>query len=84
MKKTSEMLSSLPFMNNSVAVGLNFLIASVYDIINQMLLTLFFPLLHYSLLNVHRHHQLFVNNQYMPLNLFNSLIPAFCLPLISN
>ena len=57
------MLSFLPLKNNSVTIGLNLLLASISAITYETLLTLFFYLFDYSLLNFHRRHQLFVNNQ---------------------
>ena len=61
------MLSFLPVKNNSVTIGLKFLLAFMSAIISSNVITLFFSLLDYSLLNVQRHHQLSVNNQGMPL-----------------
>ena len=60
--ETSEMLRFMPLKNNSVTMGLNFLLASISAIITSNTINTF-PLLDYSLLTFHRHHQLFVKNQ---------------------
>ena len=60
--KTSKMLRFLPLKNNSVTVGLNFLLDSISAIILSKTIDAFLFLLDHSLLNFHRHHQLFVNN----------------------
>ena len=65
---TSEILSFPPPKNNSVTIGLNFLLDSMSY--HQILLTLSFSSLDYSLLNFRKHHQLFVNNQLMLLLFF--------------
>ena len=59
------MLSFLPLRNNSVTIGLNFLLTSMSAIISSNTFQHFyqhFSLLDYSLPNFHRHHQLFVKN----------------------
>ena len=60
------MLHFLPYRNNSVTIGLNFLLASVSTIMSSNTINTFL-----CLLNVHRHHQLFVNNQLMPVDFLN-------------
>ena len=57
------MSSYLPLKNNSVTIGLNFLLASQLLSYHQTPLTLFISLLDYSDLNFHRHNLLFVNTQ---------------------
>ena len=60
------MLHFLPYRNNSVTIGLNFLLASVSTIMSSNTINTFL-----CLLNFHRHHQLFVNNQLMPVDFLN-------------
>ena len=59
--RSSEILSCLPLKNNSVTIGLNFLLAFISAI--TTLLMLFFSLMDYSRPNFNRHYQLFVDNQ---------------------
>ena len=59
--RSSEILSCLPLKNNSVTIGLNFLLAFISAI--TTLLMLFFSLMNYSRPNFNRHYQLFVDNQ---------------------
>ena len=61
------MLSFLPLKNNSVTIGLTFLLAFIAAIISSNTVNTYF-LLNYSLLNFYRHHQLFMRNQEMPLD----------------
>ena len=61
------MLSFLPLKNNSVTIGLTFLLAFISAIISSNTVNTYF-LLNYSLLNFYRHHQLFMRNQEMPLD----------------
>ena len=82
-KGIRQMLSFLPLKNNSATIELNFSLDSISYILYQLsyyqkLLTLSFSLLDYSLLNFHKHHHLFVNNQWM---LSDFLILQF-LPLL--
>ena len=62
------MLSFLLLRNNSVTIGLNFSLPSISAIISSNTVNTFFFLLDYSLPNVHRHHELLVNNQGMLLD----------------
>ena len=57
--KRSEMLSFLPLKNNSVTIGLNFLLDSISAIISSNTIN---TLSDYSLPNFYKHHHLFVNN----------------------
>ena len=59
--RSSEILSCLPLKNNSVTIGLNFLLAFISAI--TTLLMLFFSLMNYSRPNFNRHYQLLVDNQ---------------------
>ena len=61
------MLSFLPLKNNSVTIGLTFLLVFISAIISSNTVNTYF-LLNYSLLNFYRHHQLFMRNQEMPLD----------------
>ena len=62
--KTREILRFLGLQNNSVTMGLNFLLASISAVISSNAINTFlFFLLDYSLPNFHEHHQLFVNKQ---------------------
>ena len=61
------MLSLLPLMNNSVTIGLTFLLAFISAMTSSNIINSF---LSYSLLNLHRHYGLFVNNQQMYLDCF--------------
>ena len=58
---SSEILNRLPLKNNSVTIGLNFLLAFISAI--TTLLMLFFSLIDYSRPNFNRHYQFFVDNQ---------------------
>ena len=57
------MLSFLPLKSNSVTIGLNFLLDFISAIISSNTITLSFSSMDYSLLNFHKDHHLFVNNQ---------------------
>ena len=61
--KISEMLSFLSLRNNSVTIGLHFLLPFISAIISSNIINPFFSLLDYSLLYFHKHHYLFLNNQ---------------------
>ena len=78
------MLSFLPLKNNSVAIGLNFLLASISVIISSNTINTFLFLVGLQPSNFHKHHQLFLNNEANAFEFLSSLIPTFSLPLISN
>ena len=59
--RSSEILSCLPLKNNSVTIGLNFLLAFISAITTLLMLS--FSLMNYSRPNFNRHYQLFVDNQ---------------------
>ena len=61
--KLSKMLSFLSLKNNSETTGLNFLLDSYLLSSHQTPLRISFSLLDYSLLNFHKHHPWYVNNQ---------------------
>ena len=56
------MLSSLLSRNNSLTIGLTIVLDSISAIISSSTINTFSPL-DYNLTNVHKHYQLFVNNQ---------------------
>ena len=78
--KTKETMRFLPLKNNSVTIGLNFLLDFISVIISSNTINTLFSLLDYNLVNFHKRRQFFVNNAF---GFFKFLIPTFSLPLIS-
>ena len=69
--KTSEISNFLSLKNNSATLRFNFLLDFISAILSSKPINTVLFLLDYSLTNFHKHHQLFVNNQLIPLAFLN-------------
>ena len=64
----TNLFSFLPLKNISVTVGLHFLFDSISATTSSNTINTLLFLLDYSLVNFHKHHQLFMKNEWMPLD----------------